>query len=64
MTQIDNPDLELDESLVCPQCRGEVRLNNGQISCLVCSLVFSIDKDIPIFLIEKASQSSDTNENI
>lgn len=51
---------ELLEILACPQCQGEVKLNeqgNGLI-CEKCRLLYEIKDDIPVMLIEKAKQLS------
>lgn len=47
---------ELLEMLVCPKCKGEIRLNekkNGLI-CETCKLIYEIKDDIPIMLIDEA----------
>jgi uncharacterized protein len=49
---------ELLEILACPQCKGEVTLNeqgNGLI-CQPCQLMYEIKDDIPIMLIDKAKK--------
>jgi uncharacterized protein YbaR (Trm112 family) len=49
---------ELLEILACPQCKGEVKLNeaaNGLI-CQNCQLMYEIKEDIPIMLIDKAKK--------
>lgn len=49
-------DQELLDILVCPKCKGELRLapeQNGLI-CDKCRLVYEIRDDIPIMLIEEA----------
>jgi uncharacterized protein len=49
---------ELLEILACPQCKGEVKLNesgNGLI-CQNCQLMYEIKDDIPIMLIDKAKK--------
>lgn len=51
---------QIDESIVCPQCRGEVKAEDLKISCLVCQLVFKIKDGIPVFLIENAQNHSNT----
>jgi uncharacterized protein len=51
---------ELLEILACPQCKGEVKINeqgNGLI-CESCRLMYEIKDDIPIMLIEKAKKLS------
>ena len=47
---------ELLEILVCPQCKGEVRLNptaDGLI-CDRCRLIYEIREEIPIMLVDEA----------
>jgi len=47
---------ELLDILACPQCKGEVTLNeagNGLV-CRQCMLVYEIRDDIPIMLIDEA----------
>jgi uncharacterized protein len=49
---------ELLEILACPQCKGEIKLNeagNGLI-CQNCQLMYEIKDDIPIMLIDKAKK--------
>ncbi len=54
---------ELLEILACPQCKGDLFLNeteNGLV-CKACRLVYEIKDDIPIMLIEEAKPwESDT----
>ena len=47
---------ELLDILVCPQCKGEIFLNEEQngLICNQCSLMYEIREDIPIMLIEEA----------
>jgi uncharacterized protein len=47
---------ELLEILVCPKCKGEVRLNQAQdgLICEKCRLLYEIREDIPIMLIDEA----------
>ncbi|MDX2454264.1 Trm112 family protein [Desulfosarcina sp.] len=47
---------ELLDILACPQCKGEIRLNDPQdgLICEACRLVYEIRDDIPIMLIEEA----------
>ncbi len=47
---------ELLDILACPQCKGEIRLNDAQdgLICEACRLVYEIRDDIPIMLIEEA----------
>jgi uncharacterized protein YbaR (Trm112 family) len=46
--------------LACPQCKGELRLNEGQtgLDCAVCKLRYPIKDDIPIMLIDEAEHLS------
>jgi uncharacterized protein len=49
-------DKELLDILVCPKCKGELKLTdeaNGLI-CHACKLVYEIKDDIPIMLIDEA----------
>lgn len=49
---------ELLEILACPQCKGDVKLNdreNGLI-CEKCRLLYEIRDGIPIMLIEEAKK--------
>ena len=47
---------ELLDILACPQCKGEIHLNEDQdgLICEACRLVYEIRDDIPIMLIEEA----------
>jgi uncharacterized protein YbaR (Trm112 family) len=47
---------ELLEILVCPKCKGELRLNQAQdgLICERCRLLYEIREDIPIMLIDEA----------
>ena len=47
---------ELLDILVCPQCKGEIHLNETEdgLICEACRLVYEIRDDIPIMLIEEA----------
>ncbi|MBL0714338.1 MAG: Trm112 family protein [Desulfosarcina sp.] len=47
---------ELLEILVCPQCKGEIYLNDGEngLICEACRLVYEIKDDIPIMLVDEA----------
>jgi len=46
----------LKEILACPQCRGplEIHEEKNEIHCRQCSLIYRIEDDIPILLIEEA----------
>jgi hypothetical protein len=47
---------ELLEILVCPKCKGELehRLEPESLVCHNCKLVYAVDDDIPIMLIDEA----------
>lgn len=47
---------ELLEILVCPQCHGELeyRLEPESLVCYACRLVYPVEDDIPVMLIEEA----------
>ncbi len=47
---------ELLEILVCPQCKGDIDLNDDQngLTCQTCRLVYAIKDDIPIMLVDEA----------
>ncbi len=55
-------DQHLLELLVCPQCKGDIRLNakGDGLICDACKLVYEIRDDIPIMLIEEAKPLSET----
>ncbi len=47
---------ELLEILVCPQCKGELRLTPEEdgLICDRCRLLYEIRDDIPVMLVEEA----------
>jgi uncharacterized protein YbaR (Trm112 family) len=47
---------ELKEILACPACKGELefREDEREIRCHRCRLVFRIDDDIPVMLLDEA----------
>ena len=49
-------DQHLLDLLVCPQCKGEIHLNNkgDGLVCDNCKLLYEIRDDIPIMLVEEA----------
>ena len=51
---------ELLDILACPQCKGEIRLNEGEdgLICDACKLLYEIRDDIPVMLIEEAKKLS------
>lgn len=52
---------DLLEILVCPKCKGEIYLNEGEdgLICDQCKLCYEIKDDIPIMLIEEAKPIDD-----
>jgi uncharacterized protein len=48
---------ELLDILCCPQCKGDIRLNNSGdgLICDKCKLVYRIQDDIPVMLIDEAT---------
>jgi uncharacterized protein YbaR (Trm112 family) len=51
-------DQELIEILACPKCKGdlEYRQQEEQLVCLNCRLIYRIEDDIPIMLIDEAEK--------
>lgn len=49
-------DPELKKQLVCPKCRGELEFHEErhEIYCRACQLIYAIEDDIPVMLIEEA----------
>ncbi len=47
---------ELKEILACPRCKGELEFREAQdeIVCRTCKLVFRIEDDIPVMLLDEA----------
>ena len=47
---------ELKEILACPKCKGELEFRDAQneIVCHHCKLVYRIEDDIPVMLIDEA----------
>ena len=47
---------ELLEILACPKCKGDIRLNEkgDGLVCGACRLMYPIQDDIPIMLIDEA----------
>jgi uncharacterized protein YbaR (Trm112 family) len=47
---------ELLEILACPQCKGDIHLNDkgDGLICDKCRLLYEIRDDIPVMLIEEA----------
>ena len=47
---------ELKEILACPKCKGELefREDEKKIVCKACKLVYRIEDDIPVMLVDEA----------
>jgi len=56
---------ELLEILVCPKCKGEIHLNESGdgLICEACQLMYRIEDDIPIMLIDEAIPITDTGDS-
>jgi uncharacterized protein YbaR (Trm112 family) len=52
---------DLKEILACPKCKGdlEFREPEGRILCRACKLVYRIEDDIPVMLIDEATPLPD-----
>ncbi len=52
---------ELLDILACPQCKGELELapQEDGLICRSCSLVYPIQEEIPIMLIEESIKLED-----
>lgn len=50
-------DKDLIEILACPKCKGAVKLKDETgIICEKCMLLYEIQDDIPVMLIDKAKK--------
>ncbi len=51
-------DKELLDILACPQCKGDIHLNDSKngLVCEKCKLLYEIKDDIPIMLPEEAKK--------
>lgn len=49
---------DLLEILVCPQCKGELTYDaeNQKLICPNCRLIYAIEDDIPIMLVEETQK--------
>ena len=48
---------DLLQILVCPKCRGELEYRTEpaeQLVCHACKLIYAVEDDIPIMLIDEA----------
>ena len=52
---------ELKEILACPRCKGELEFREDiqEIRCHHCRLVFRIEDDIPVMLLDEARPLGD-----
>jgi len=50
---------ELLDILVCPACKQPVKLTDGRdgLCCATCRRVYPVVDDIPVMLIDKATQT-------
>lgn len=58
-------DKQLLDILACPKCKGELEYKsdqdndkNGQLICQNCKLLYRVEDDIPIMLIDEAEKIS------
>ena len=51
-------DKELLDILVCPKCKGELEYDteNEKLLCNKCRLIYRIEDDIPVMLIDEAEK--------
>jgi uncharacterized protein YbaR (Trm112 family) len=55
-------DQELLEILACPKCKGNLEYSQPKstLTCNACKLVYRIEDDIPIMLIDEAEPLKET----
>lgn len=55
---------ELLDILACPQCKGDLELTDKQdgLICNACSVVYPIQEEIPIMLVDKAIPMQEWDE--
>jgi uncharacterized protein YbaR (Trm112 family) len=48
---------ELKEILACPKCKGELEFHDAEneIVCRHCKLVYRVEDDIPVMLVDEAT---------
>jgi hypothetical protein len=58
-------DKELLDILACPKCKGDLEYEaekendkNGRLICRQCQLLYRVEDDIPIMLIDEAEKLS------
>ena len=51
-------DKELLDILACPKCKGDLEYNpeKDQLKCQTCRLIYNIQDDIPVLLIDQAEK--------
>lgn len=49
-------DKKILDFIVCPQCKGDLKLDGEFLICQKCQLKYPIKDDIPILLIEEAEK--------
>jgi uncharacterized protein YbaR (Trm112 family) len=51
-------DQKLLDILACPKCKGDLdyKSEEGQLICDACRLIYRIEDEIPIMLIDKAEK--------
>lgn len=59
---------KLLELLVCPKCKGEIKLisaeNKEWLICRQCKIRFPIIDDIPVLRLDKAEPLPETSNNL
>lgn len=47
---------ELLDILACPKCKGDIEydIDKNELRCLNCRLIYRVEDDIPIMLIDEA----------
>jgi uncharacterized protein len=47
---------ELKAILACPKCKGPLEFHEtqGEILCRACALLFTIENDVPVMLLDEA----------
>ena len=47
---------ELLEILACPKCKGDIEYDKEEdtLTCMKCRLIYRVEDDIPIMLIDEA----------
>lgn len=52
--------------LACPKCQGDmVLVQEGRgLACKVCKLLYAVENDIPVLLVEKAKPYDEKDETL